>query len=394
MSESVVIVGAKRTPVGSFQGSFRRSPRRSLASRRIKAAVEQSGVKVEDIDEALMGCCLMAGVRQAPARQAVSWRRPADLGTVHHLTKMCSSAQKTIMIAHDELLAGSVNIAIAGGMESMTNAPHVLTTARSGYRLGNGVLHDHMFLDGLEDAYEKGKPMGAFAELCVDKYAFTREEMDAFAVESVTLAQNAVTSGPLQGRNRAGDGQHPSRRGRSVDTDETPMKCDASKISKLKPVFKKDGAVTPANSSSISDGAAAFVLMRESDAKEPASRRWRESSAIRPLPTIPSWFTTAPVFAFQNLLKKVGWQTEDVDLWEINEAFAAVTMASMRDLKLSRDKVNVNGGACALGHPIGATGSRILVTLLYALKARGLKRGIAGLCAGGGEATAIAIEVL
>ncbi|RDE51262.1 MAG: acetyl-CoA C-acyltransferase [Candidatus Accumulibacter meliphilus] len=393
MSESVVIVGAKRTPVGSFQGQFSAVTAPELGSVAIKAAVEQAGVKVEDIDEALMGCCLMAGVRQAPARQAVLGAGLPTSVPCTTLTKMCSSAQKTIMIAHDELLAGSVNIAIAGGMESMTNAPHVLTTARSGYRLGNGVLHDHMFLDGLEDAYEKGKPMGVFAELCVDKYAFTREEMDAFAVESVTLAQNAVTSGvfkdeiaPVTVSTRKGD--------TVVELDETPMKCDASKISKLKPVFKKDGSVTPANSSSISDGAAAFVLMRESDAKAAGVTPLARIVAHATFAQDPSWFTTAPVVAFQKVLKKAGWQTEDVDLWEINEAFAAVTMASMRDLKLSRDKVNVNGGACALGHPIGATGSRILVTLLYALKARGLKRGIAGLCAGGGEATAIAIEVL
>ena len=393
MSESVVIVGAKRTPVGSFQGQFSAVTAPELGAVAIKAAVEQSGVKVEDIDEALMGCCLMAGVRQAPARQAVLGAGLPTSVPCTTLTKMCSSAQKTVMIAHDELLAGSVNIAIAGGMESMTNAPHVLTTARSGYRLGNGVLHDHMFLDGLEDAYEKGKPMGVFAELCVDKYAFTREEMDAFAVESVTLAQNAVTSGvfkdeiaPVTVSTRKGD--------TVVELDETPMKCDASKISKLKPVFKKDGAVTPANSSSISDGAAAFVLMRESDANTAGVKPLARIVAHATFAQDPSWFTTAPVVAFQKVLKKAGWQTEDVDLWEINEAFAAVTMASMRELKLSRDKVNVNGGACALGHPIGATGSRILVTLLYALKARGLKRGIAGLCAGGGEATAIAIEVL
>ena len=393
MSESVVIVGAKRTPVGSFQGQFSAVTAPELGSVAIKAAVEQAGVKVEDIDEALMGCCLMAGVRQAPARQAVLGAGLPTSVPCTTLTKMCSSAQKTVMIAHDELLAGSVNIAIAGGMESMTNAPHVLTTARSGYRLGNGVLHDHMFLDGLEDAYEKGKPMGVFAELCVDKYAFTREEMDAFAVESVTLAQNAVTSGvfkdeiaPVTVSTRKGD--------TVVELDETPMKCDVSKISKLKPVFKKDGSVTPANSSSISDGAAAFVLMRESDAKAAGVTPLARIVAHATFAQDPSWFTTAPVVAFQKVLKKAGWQTEDVDLWEINEAFAAVTMASMRELKLSRDKVNVNGGACALGHPIGATGSRILVTLLYALKARGLKRGIAGLCAGGGEATAIAIEVL
>ena len=393
MSESVVIVGAKRTPVGAFQGQFAGMTAPQLGAVAIKAAVEQAGVKGEDIDEALIGCCLMAGLRQAPARQAVLGAGLPKSVPCTTLTKMCSSAQKTVMIAHDELLAGSINIAIAGGMESMTNAPHVLTTARTGYRLGNGVLHDHMFLDGLEDAYEQGKPMGVFAELCVDKYAFSREEMDAYAVESVTRAQNSVVTGVF--KDEIAPVTVSTRKGDVVcDSDETPMKCDASKISKLKPVFKKDGAVTPANSSSISDGAAAFVLMRESDAK---------SAGITPLARIvghstfahdPSWFTTAPVFAFQKLLAKLGWQAEDVDLWEINEAFAAVTMASMRDLKLPADKVNVNGGACALGHPIGATGSRILVTLLYALKARGLKRGIAGLCAGGGEATAIAIEVL
>jgi len=393
MSESVVIVGAKRTPVGAFQGQFSALTAPQLAAVAIKAAVAQSGVKGEDIDEALMGCCLMAGVRQAPARQAVLGAGLPKSVPCTTLTKMCSSAQKTVMLAHDQLLAGSINVAVAGGMESMTNAPHVLTSARAGYRLGHGQLFDHMFLDGLEDAYEPGKLMGAFAELCVEKYHFSREEMDAFAIESVKRAQSAVSAGvfaaeiaPVTVTTRRGE--------ETLSLDETPMKCDVSKIAKLKPAFKRDGAVTPANSSSISDGAAAFVLMRESDAA---------SAGLTPLARIaghatfahePAWFTTAPVFVFQKLLKKVGWQAADVDLWEINEAFAAVTMASMRDLNLPHDKVNVNGGACALGHPIGATGSRILVTLLYALKARGLKRGIAGLCAGGGEATAIAIEVL
>jgi acetyl-CoA C-acetyltransferase len=275
----------------------------------------------------------------------------------------------------------------------MTNAPYVLTNARTGYRLGNGQVFDHMFLDGLEDAYEQGKLMGAFAELCVEKYNFSREEMDAFATESVTRAQRSVAEGAFNAE--IAPVTVTTRKGQeTIAADETPMKCDVSKISKLKPAFKKDGAVTPANSSSISDGAAAFVLMRESDAVK---------AGIKPLARIvghstyaaePAWFTTAPVFAFQKLLKKVGWETTDVDLWEVNEAFAAVTMASMRDLNLPHDKVNVNGGACGMGHPIGATGSRILVTLLYALKARGLKRGVAGLCAGGGEATAIALEVL
>jgi acetyl-CoA C-acetyltransferase len=293
MSESVVIVGAKRTPVGAFQGQFAGMTAPQLASVAIKAAVEQAGVKGEDIDEALMGCCLMAGLRQAPARQAVLGAGLPKSVPCVTLTKMCSSAQKTVMIAHDELLAGSINIAVAGGMESMTNAPHVLTTARSGYRLGNGVLHDHMFLDGLEDAYEQGKLMGAFAELCVDKYSFSREEMDAFAIESVTRAQKAVTSGVFSAE--IAPVTVTSRKGEEVIAlDETPMKCDVSKITKLKPAFKKDGAVTPANSSSISDGAAAFVLMRESDAK---------SGGITPLARIvghatfahdPAWFTHRP----------------------------------------------------------------------------------------------------
>ncbi|HMW16921.1 MAG TPA: acetyl-CoA C-acyltransferase [Accumulibacter sp.] len=393
MTESVVIVGAKRTPVGSFQGQFSGLSAPQLGAVAIKAAVEQAGVNVDDIDEALMGCCLMAGVRQAPARQAVLGAGLPKSVPCTTLTKMCSSAQKSVMIAHDELLAGSVNLAVAGGMESMTNAPHVLTSARTGYRLGNGQLYDHMFLDGLEDAYEQGKLMGAFAELCVDKYQFSREAMDAFATESVTRAQRSVANGAFQAE--IAPVTVTTRRGEEViGGDETPGKCDISKISKLKPAFKKDGAVTPANSSSISDGAAAFVLMRESDAKK---------AGITPLARIvghatyaaePAWFTTAPVFVFKKLLKKVGWEVSDVDLWEVNEAFAAVTMASMHDLNLSHDKVNVNGGACGMGHPIGATGSRILITLLYALKARGLKRGIAGLCAGGGEATAIAIEVI
>ncbi|HPT51064.1 MAG TPA: acetyl-CoA C-acyltransferase [Accumulibacter sp.] len=393
MSESVVIVGAKRTPVGSFQGQFAGLTAPQLGATAIKAAVEQAGVNVDDIDEALMGCCLMAGLRQAPARQAVLGAGLPKSVPCTTLTKMCSSAQKTVMIAHDELLAGSINIAVAGGMESMTNAPYVLTNARTGYRLGNGQVFDHMFLDGLEDAYEQGKLMGAFAELCVEKYNFSREEMDAFATESVTRAQRSVAEGAFNAE--IAPVTVTTRKGQeTIAADETPMKCDVSKISKLKPAFKKDGAVTPANSSSISDGAAAFVLMRESDAVK---------AGIKPLARIvghstyaaePAWFTTAPVFAFQKLLKKVGWETTDVDLWEVNEAFAAVTMASMRDLNLPHDKVNVNGGACGMGHPIGATGSRILVTLLYALKARGLKRGVAGLCAGGGEATAIALEVL
>lgn len=393
MNDRVVIVGAKRTPVGSFQGQFAAVSAPQLGAAAIKAAVEQAGVKGEDIDEALMGCCLMAGLRQAPARQAVIGAGLPKSVPCTTLTKMCSSAQKTIMIAHDEILVGSVNIAVAGGFESMTNAPHILTQARAGYRLGHGQLYDHMFFDGLEDAYEQGKLMGAFAELCVEKYGFSREEMDAFATESVKRAQRAVTEGmfaaeitPVTIAGRKGD--------EVISLDETPMKCDIAKITKLKPAFKKDGAVTPANSSSISDGAAAFVLMRESEAKkrgiQPLARILGHSTFAHE----PAWFTTAPVTAFGKLLQKLDWQASSVDLWEINEAFAAVTMASMRDLKLSHDRVNVNGGACALGHPIGATGSRILVTLIYALKARGLKRGIAGLCAGGGEATAIAVEVL
>ena len=363
MSDSIVIVSAARTPMGSFQGDFASLAAHDLGGAAIKAAVERAGIQPAQVDEVIFGNCLMAGQGQAPARQAgFKGGLPKSAGAVT-LSKMCGSGMRAAMYAHDMLTAGSVEVMVAGGMESMTNAPHVLTTARSGYRLGNGVLHDHMFLDGLEDAYEPGKLMGAFAELAVDKYGFSREEMDAYAVESVTRAQHAVTAGlfsaeiaPVIVSTRKGDEVH--------DLDETPMKCDVSKIAKLKPAFKKDGKVTPANSSSISDGAAAVVMMRESDAL---------SAGITPLARIvghatfaqePSWFATAPVPVFRKLLAKVGWNVADVDLWEINEAFAAVTMIALRDLELPHDKVNVNGGACALGHPIGATGSRILVTLL------------------------------
>jgi acetyl-CoA C-acetyltransferase len=297
------------------------------------------------------------------------------------------------MIAHDGLLAGSFRVAVAGGMESMTNAPHILTGSRGGYRLGHGALCDHMFLDGLEDAYEHGRPMGAFAELCVERYKFTRAEMDAFAAESVRRAQNAVTTGAFAAE--TSPVIVTTRRGSTVHAlDETPMKCDVSKIPLLEPVFKRDGTITAANSSSISDGAAAVVMMLESRAKDAGVRPLARIATHSSFAQEPAWFTTAPVHAFRKLLGKTGWSAGDVDLWEINEAFAAVTMASMRELRLPHERVNVNGGACSLGHPVGATGSRILVTLIYALRARGLTRGVAGLCAGGGEATAIAVEVI
>ncbi len=391
-NDLVVIVGAKRTPVGSFQGQFASVTAPQLGSSAISAAVEQAGIRGEDIDDVIFGCCLMGGLKQAPARQAALGAGLPTSVPCSTLTKMCGSAMKTTMIIHDEILAGTAAIGIAGGMESMTKAPFILPKAREGYRLGHDQLYDHMFYDGLEDAYE-GKLMGAYAELCAETYGFTRDEQDAFATESVGRAQRAVSKGYF--RDEIAPVKVVSRKGETqVSDDETPGRCNISKIPKLKPAFKKDGTVTAANSSSISDGAAALVLMRESEALK---------RGLKPLARIHGhathaqesrWFATAPVGAIQKLMAKINWSTQDVDLYEINEAFAVVTMFAMRELNISHDKVNINGGACAMGHPIGATGARIIVTLLYALKKHDLKRGIAGLCLGGGEATALAIELI
>ena len=392
-NDPVVIVGARRTPVGAFQGQFAGVTAPRLGSVAIAAAVEQAGVRGEDIDEAIFGCCLMGGLKQAPARQAVLGAGlPPSIPCVT-ITKMCGSAMKSTMIVHDEILAGTVSIGIAGGMESMTNAPFIMPTGRSGHRLGHVQIYDHMLYDGLEDAYE-GKLMGVYAELCAETHGFTRDAQDAFAAESVRRAQRAVLEGDFRDEIAPVTVVDHKRGEVLVSDDETPGRCNIAKITGLKPAFKEGGTVTAANSSSISDGAAALILMRESEALK---------RGITPLARIHGhatqsqesrWFATAPVGAIKKLLEKVKWTADDVDLYEINEAFAVVTMFAMRELDITSDKVNVNGGACAMGHPIGATGARIIVTLLHALQKHGLKRGVAGLCIGGGEATALAIERL
>ncbi len=393
MSESIVIVSAARTPMGGFQGDFSSLAAHDLGGAAIKAAVQRAGIAGDAVNEVLFGNCLMAGQGQAPARQAAfKGGLPISAGAVT-LSKMCGSGMKATMLAHDMLMAGSADVMVAGGMESMTNAPHLLPKGRSGIRIGHGQIFDHMMLDGLEDAYEAGRSMGTFGEDCAAKYNFTREAQDKFAIASVERAQAAIKSGafaaeitPVTVKGRAGD--------MVISIDEGPGKIKLDKITSLRAAFKKDGTITAASSSSINDGAAALVLMRQSTA---------EKSGVKPLARIvshathaqePNWFATAPLGATQKALAKAGWAAKDVDLWEINEAFAVVPMALMVDLSLSHDIVNINGGACALGHPIGASGARILVTLIHALQARGLKRGLATLCIGGGEATAMAIELI
>lgn len=393
MNDPIVIVGAARTPMGAFQGDFAGLTASQLGAVAIKAAVERAGVKPELVEEVLFGNCLMAGQGQAPARQALlAAGLPVSTGAVT-LSKMCGSAMKATMMAYDAILAGSNEVVIAGGMESMTNAPYIIPKARGGYRIGHGMMYDHMMLDGLEDAYDKGRAMGTFAEDCVSKYSFTREEQDAFAIASVKRAQAAAEAGafdweiaPVTVSGKAGD--------TVISKDEGPAKARLDKIPSLKPAFKKDGTITAASSSSINDGAAALVLMRASKAAE---------LGLTPLAKIvghatnaqePNWFTTAPVGAIQKLYKKTGWTTADVDLFEINEAFAVVPMAAMKELDIAHEKVNVHGGACTLGHPIGASGARIIITLMGALKRQGKKRGVAALCIGGGEGTALAIEML
>jgi acetyl-CoA C-acetyltransferase len=393
MTESIVIVSAARTPMGAFQGDFTSLAAHDLGGAAIKAAVERAGISGGLVNEVLFGNCLMAGQGQAPARQAAfKGGLPISAGAVT-LSKMCGSGMRAAMFAHDMLMAGSADVVVAGGMESMTNAPHLLPKGRSGIRIGHGQIFDHMMLDGLEDAYEAGRSMGTFGEDCAAKYNFTREAQDKFAMTSVERAQAAIKSGafgaeitPVAVKGRAGD--------TLISIDEGPGKIKLDKITSLRPAFKKDGTITAASSSSISDGAAAMVLMRQSGA---------EKQGVKPLARIishathaqePNWFTTAPVGATQKALAKAGWTAKDVQLWEINEAFAVVPMALMAELSLSHEIVNVNGGACALGHPIGASGARIIVTLIHALQARGLKRGLATLCIGGGEATAMAIELI
>jgi len=393
MSESIVILGAARTPMGGFQGDFASLAAHDLGGAAIRAAVERAGVSPDKIDEVLFGNCLMAGQGQAPARQAgFKGGLPASTGAVT-LSKMCGSGMEATMLAHDQLVAGSRDLMVSGGMESMTNAPHLLLKGRSGIRIGHDRIYDHMMLDGLEDAYEPGRAMGTFGEQCAEKYQFTREAQDAFAIASVQRAKAATESGafaaeitPVTVKTRSGEV--------TVAIDEGPGKVKLDKVTSLKPAFKKDGTITAASSSSINDGAAALVLARASTAQALGAKPIARIVGHATFAQAPEWFTTAPVGAVQKLLKNIGWSVKDVDLWEVNEAFAVVPMAAMKELGISHDIVNVNGGACALGHPIGASGARIIVTLLYALKARGLKRGVATLCIGGGEGTALAVELL
>ncbi|MEY4694505.1 MAG: Acetyl-CoA acetyltransferase [Pseudomonadota bacterium] len=397
MSDPVVIVSAARTPMGSFQSDFASLAAHDLGGAAIRAAVEraaaQSQFKPEAVTEVLFGNCLMAGQGQAPARQAAfKGGLPQSAGAVT-LSKMCGSGMRAAMFAHDMLLAGSHDVVVAGGMESMTNAPYLMLKGRGGYRMGHDRIFDHMMLDGLEDAYEPGRSMGTFGEDCAAKYNFTRAEQDHFATTSVQRAKAATESGafaaeitPVTVKDRSGE--------RVVTVDEGPGKIKLDKITSLKPAFKKDGTITAASSSSINDGAAAMVLMRESTAAQLGCKPLARIVSHATHAQAPEWFASAPVGATQKALAKAGWAVKDVDLWEINEAFAVVPMALMKELDVPHDKVNVNGGACALGHPIGASGARIMVTLVHALKARGLKKGLATLCIGGGEATAVALELV
>ena len=393
MQDPIVIVSAARTPMGAFQGDFASLSAHDLGGTAIKAAVERAAISGDAVNEVLFGNCLMAGQGQAPARQAAfKGGLPKSAGAVT-LSKMCGSGMRAAMFAHDMLAAGSADVIVAGGMESMTNAPHLLLKGRSGIRIGHDRVYDHMMLDGLEDAYEPGRAMGTFGEECAEKYKFTREAQDAFAIESVKRAQNATNSGafsaeitPVTVKNRSGEVQ--------ISVDEGPLKAKLDKISTLKPAFKKDGTITAASSSSINDGAAAMVMMRASTAEKLGCKPIAKIVSHAMHAQEPNWFTTAPVGATQKALAKAGWATSDVDLWEVNEAFAVVPMALMAELNVSHDIVNVNGGACALGHPIGASGARIMVTLIHAMKARGLTKGVATLCIGGGEGTTMCIELV
>jgi acetyl-CoA C-acetyltransferase len=387
--DPVVIVAARRTPMGAFQGAFADITAPILGARAIAGAFEQTSLQPDEISEVIMGCVLPAGLGQAPARQAALRANLPQSVPATTVNKMCGSGMKAVMLAHDQICAGAANVIVAGGMESMTNAPYLLEKARAGFRMGHGRVVDSMFMDGLEDAYERGRLMGSFAEDTAEKLQFTRTAQDDFALESLARARRATAEGTFHHEIVAVTGKQST-----TTDDETPTKARPEKIPTLKPAFRPDGTVTAANSSSISDGAAALILMRLSDAEK---RGLTPLAAIRGTSSHaqqPAWFTTAPIGAITKLLDRIGWQRNDVDLFEINEAFAVVTMAAMRELDLPHDKVNINGGACALGHPIGASGARILVTLLYALQAHSLKRGVASLCIGGGEATAVAVERL
>ncbi len=392
--DPIVIVGAARTPMGGFQGSLKDATAPELGGVAIKAAIERAGIKPDDVDDLIMGLCLFAGVKQAPARQAahnagIPWSAGATT-----ISKMCGSAMKAAMLAHDNILAGSHNIMIAGGMESMTNSPYIASNARNGYRLGHGdQLKDHMFMDGLEDAYEEGKLMGSFAEDTAEHYQFTREDQDAFAIESLRRAKKAVEDGTFATEIEAMT--ITTRRGAvTVTDDEQPLNTNIDKIPTLRPAFRKGGTVTAANSSSISDGGAALVLMRLSEAEKRGLTPLAKINAHATNSQEPNWFTTAPIGSIEKVLEKAGWQRSDVDLFEVNEAFAVVAMAAMRDIDIPHDQINIYGGACALGHPVGASGARIIITLMNALRRNDLTKGVASLCIGGGEATAVAIEML
>ncbi|MFZ9138052.1 MAG: acetyl-CoA C-acyltransferase [Hylemonella sp.] len=393
MSDPIVIVGAARTPMGAFQGDFSSLSAHDLGGVAIQAAMQRAGLAPDKVDEVLMGNCLMAGQGQAPARQAAfKAGLPKGAGAVT-LSKMCGSGMRAAMFAHDMLSAGSCEVIVAGGMESMTNAPYLMLKGRGGYRMGHDKLYDHMMLDGLEDAYEAGRSMGTFGEDCAAKYQFNRQQQDDFAMTSVKRAQTAAQSGAFQAeiapvtvKSRAGE--------TVISIDEGPLKAKLDKIPALRPAFKKDGTITAASSSSINDGAAALVMMRASTAAKLGCKPLARIVAHAMHAQEPEWFTTAPVGATQKALAKAGWSVKDVQLWEVNEAFAVVPMALMKELGVAHEILNVNGGACALGHPIGASGARIMVTLMHALQARGLKRGLATLCIGGGEGTAVALEML
>lgn len=391
--DPIVIVSAARTPMGGFQGELQSLSATRLGSAAIRACVERAGIDPQDVEEVLFGCVLPAGLGQAPARQAALGAGLSTATLCTTVNKMCGSGMQTAILAHDLLMAGSVGVVVAGGMESMSNAPYLLDRARGGYRMGHGRVLDHMFFDGLEDAYEPGRLMGTYAEECAQQHDFSREAQDAFALASLTRAQDAIAQGWFDDEIVAVD-VTVGKEQRRISQDEQPPKGRPDKIPTLKPAFRDGGTVTAANSSSISDGAAALLLMRQSEA---------ERRGLAPLARIvghaafadePGLFTTAPIGAMQRLLSKTGWSVDDVDLFEINEAFAVVPLVAMKRLELPHDKVNVHGGACALGHPVGASGARILVTLLSALRRRQLKRGVAAICIGGGEATAMAIELL
>lgn len=390
--DAVVIVSAARTPMGGMMGSLSEVRAPDLCAAAIRAAVERAGISPDEVDEVVMGCVLPAGLGQAPARQASRAAGIPDAAGCTTVNKMCGSGMKAVMLAHDQILAGSAKIMVAGGMESMSQAPYILPKARQGMRMGHGQVMDHMFLDGLEDAYEGGL-MGTYAQKSADAYGITREGMDDFAIRSLERALAAIEGGefkeeiaPVTIQTRAGE--------KVVDTDEQPGNARIDKIRSLKPAFKKDGTVTAANSSSISDGGSALVLMRESEAAARGLKPMARIVAHSTHAQLPAEFTIAPIGAIEKALNKAGWSKDDVDLYEINEAFAVVSMLAINELGLDADKVNVRGGACALGHPIGSSGSRIMVTLLHALKQKGLKKGVASLCIGGGEATAVAIEMI